>query len=379
MTAQASLVRIGIVGCGNVLGAYMALAERLKAKEMADVVFACGRAHQKDIVLHDHRIPRFTTDYRELVRDPEVDLVVVLTSPRDHGTVARAALQAGKHVLVEKPMAPTLHEAAELVALARRSAGYLLCAPYVVLSPTYQAIGRRVRRGEIGRVVLGRARYGWCGPWWAKWFYEAGSGPLIDLGVYNVTSLTGILGPARRVMAMSARSIPDREVANERIRIEAEDNVQVVIQFDDVCTASVTTGFTIQKYRSPAFELYGTEGSIQMLGDDWDPEGYDLRRNDVGAWQHFIETDPEWPWTDGLRHIVECIRQEARPAVTPEHAYHVLEIMTKALAAGREGRIQEIESTFIPPVFEEPEKAEAAHLMHDRMRRSDPKTLEPTT
>jgi predicted dehydrogenase len=104
-----------------------------------------------------------------------------------------------------------------------------------------------------------------------------------------------------------------------------------------------------------------------MMGDDWDPEGYELWLNDVGAWQIHGETDPAWPWTDGLRHLVECIQNGETPLVTPAHAYHVLEIMLKAQAAGRDGQAREIHSTFTPHRFHQAE-AEAAHLVHDPTR-----------
>jgi predicted dehydrogenase len=128
---------------------------------------------------------------------------------QQHGEIARAALEAGKHVLVEKPMAMTLPEAAELVELARHSPGCLVCAPHVVLSPTYQAIWQRLQQGAIGKVLSARGFYGWSGPIWGQWFYRPGGGAMFDLGVYNVTTLTGLLGPAKRVMAMSGIAIPN--------------------------------------------------------------------------------------------------------------------------------------------------------------------------
>ena len=76
----------------------------------------------------------------------------------------------------------------------------------------------------------------------------------------------------------------------------------------------------MQKYRSPAFELYGTLGTIQMLGDDWAPEGYELWQNCVGAWQTYYETDPHWQWTEGLKHLVECIRGGRKPEIRSDHA-----------------------------------------------------------
>jgi predicted dehydrogenase len=162
---------------------------------------------------------------------------------------------------------------------------------------------------------------------------------------------------------------PERVVDGEKIRVQTEDTAHVLIDFGNSVFAVVTTGFTMQNYRCPAIEIYGSEGTIQMLGDDWDPEGYELWRNEAGAWQLFAETDPNWPWTDGLRHLVECIQTGVRPIITPEHGYHALEIMIKAQAAGRDGQARAIESTFTPPTFFDEREQAAAHLIHDRTNR----------
>lgn len=362
------MVRVGVVGCGSVMSrCYMELARALRVDGVAEVVAACDvKEVKREFVREECGISNFTTDYRELVNSDEVEAVLVLTSMLEHGPITREALEAGKHVLVEKPMAVTLEEAAGLVELARTSPGHLVCAPHVVLSPTYQAMWRRIRRGDIGKVHLARARYGWAGPWWGKWYYQAGGGPLFDLGVYNVTSLTGWLGPVRRVVAMTGTAIPERTVDDEVINVDQEDNYQILLDFGNALFASVTTGFSMQRYRSPAIEVYGGEGTIQMMGDDWAPEGYELWQNSVGAWQIFDGTDRSWPWTDGFRHLVECIREDRKPVMTPEHAYHVLEVMVKAMQSGRDGEAKAVESTFSPPEFAEELDAEAAHLVHDR-------------
>ena len=74
-----------------------------------------------------------------------------------------------------------------------------------------------------------------------------------------------------RVTAMAGVAIPERVVEGETMRVQAEDNAHVLIDFGDARFASVTTGFTMQRYRSPAIELYGSEGVLQLLGDDWAP------------------------------------------------------------------------------------------------------------
>jgi predicted dehydrogenase len=343
--------------------------QQLRLEGLAEVVMACGRERQRQRVVERLGVPRFAADYRDVLASSDVDLVVVLTPSASHFEISRAALLAGKHVLAEKPLALALGEGEELVELGRRGPGLFCPAPFTLLSPTYQAMARHLQRGDLGKVKSARARYGWSGPWWSDWFYRPGGGPLLDLAVYNLTSLTGWLGPARRVLAMAGVATPERMVDGRPFRVEVEDNAQVLVDFGEACFAAVTCGFVMQQYRSPAIELYGTEGAIQMLGDDWDPDGYELWQNRAGAWQVFKETEPDWRWTSGLRHLVECILAGARPLPTPEHALHVLEIALAAQASARDGRARELRSRFQPPVFPEPSAAESAHRVHDRSRK----------
>jgi predicted dehydrogenase len=358
---------IGVVGCGSVLAAYAPVIERLDYYGLARLVMACDRDEAKrNQMAERYHVQAFTTEYSELIGSQDVDIVLILTSMLDHAHIAIAALQAGKHVLVEKPMATNLDEAAELLELAKRGPGLYFPAPFVLLSPTFQVMARHIQRGDIGVPFSARARYGWSGPWWSKWFYQSGGGAIFDLAPYNLTSLTGLLGPAKRVIAMTGVAIPERQTVGEKVLVQAEDNTQILIDFGGSTFAVVTAGFTIQQYRSPALEVYGSLGTIQMLGDDWDPEGYELWQNEVGAWKVFKETDPNWSWCDGLNHLVHCIQRGQQPVIQAEQAYHVLEIMLCAQESGRDGQAKEIHSTFAPIHFPESGEAVQAHLIHDR-------------
>ena len=356
-------VRIGVIGCGNVFSAYRAIIDKLESRGSVELVIACGREKQRGSV----DAKKFTTNDHEVIASVGVDLVLILTPPSEHARLAREALAAGKHVLMEKPLATNLADARELVETARGSRTHLMSAPFTWLSPTFQTIASRIHAGDIGRPCSARARYGWSGPWWSEWFYRGQGGCIFDLGVYCIASLVGLLGAVKRVTAFTATNIPEREVDGRKLRVEAEDTAQVLLDFANGAIGVVTTGFTMQQYRNPALEVYGTAGAIQMLGDDWDPDGYELWQNDVGAWQVYKETEPDWPWTDGLRHLVECIQRGERPMITPEHAFHVLEVMLKARESSAQGRALPIESTFTPPRFQ-PAKTGPAHLMHDRTR-----------
>jgi predicted dehydrogenase len=362
------MIRLGVLGCGSVFaGPYARMIDRLHER---------GRVELRAVYDVDERkrrgaAARYGIDPDlpapdAVIGSDDVDAVLVLTSMNEHGPLTRAALEAGKHVLVEKPMATELGQARELLELSQRSAGLLVCAPHILLSPTFQALHRCVSDGLIGRVVNARGRYGWSGPWWGEWFYRAGGGSLFDLGVYNVTSLCALIGPARRVTAMTGVAIPERVVDGRPVRVEAEDNAHLLIDFGESRFAAVTTGFTMQRYRSPAIELYGTEGTAQLLGDDWAPEGWELWQNAEGAWRLYPESDPHWHWTDGLRHLVDCAESGTPTVTRPEHAYHALEIMLAAQASARDGIARAIESDFPAPVFDEVSLAAAeAHRRHD--------------
>jgi len=359
---------LGVIGCGKVFDwAYAHLIDGLHMRDRAHV----SAVYDIDPSKRRQAAARYGVDPElegpeAVVGHTGVDAVLVLTSINEHGSLARAALEAGRHVLVEKPMATTLDEAAALLELSKTSSGLLVCAPHTLLSPTFRAIHAAVREGAIGRLLTARARYGHAGPSWAEWFYQRGGGSLFDLAIYNVTSLCALFGRARRVTAMVGVAIPEREINGNTIRVEADDNAHVLLDFGDSCFAVVTTGFTMQMYRSPAIELYGSEGTAQLLGDDWAPEGWELFRNSEGYWRVNLETDRQWQWTDGLRHLVDCVESGRSTITRPEHAYHALEIVLAAQAAGTDGVAREIASDFPDPVYDAAGLApEKPHLVHD--------------
>jgi predicted dehydrogenase len=126
----------------------------------------------------------------------------------------------------------------------------------------------------------------------------------------------------------------------------------------------------MQRYRSPAIELYGTDGVLQMLGDDWAPAGFEEWRNTAGAWELHPEQDPAWAWTDGLRHLVGCVERGVAPVIRPEHAFHALEVMLAAVRSAEEGRAVAIDSDFPAPDYRD-----LAEPERDERRVHDPRTL----
>ncbi len=346
-------VRIGIIGLGRVFERYAIVLDGLVREGRAEAVVGYDPLPERCAVAQaTYPGTRIAASPAEVYGSDDVDAVLVLTSMNEHGEIAAAAYEAGKHVLVEKPLATTLIEADRLVHLSQESDRLLVCAPHILLSPTYREMHRRLAAGEIGDVKLARALYGWSGPWWGEWFYRPGGGALFDLGVYNVTSLCGFLGSVKRVTALVGTAIKERPVHGVMTPVTADDNAHVLLDFGNEVYGSVTTGFTIQKYgRAPAIELYGLEGSMDMLGDDWAPRGFEVWRSEVGHWEIHEEQAPDWPWTDGLNHLVSCLERGVPSVTRPEQAYHVLEVMLAAMKSSAEGRAIDIASSFPAPDY----------------------------
>lgn len=358
---------IGIIGAGNVLEAYLPQCDKLRARGLSELRVVCGRENQRGRA-QLLGVREFVTSERLVLDRPDLDLIVILASMPEHGPLVRQALAAGKHVLVEKPLACDFNTAKSLVALAKSSDRQLVSAPFTTLSPTFLRMAALIQSGAVGRPALARGRYGWSGPWWSEWFYKAGGGCIFDLAVYPITTITGLLGPVVTVSASTAVIIPEREINGRKVLVEAEDTAQITLTFQNGAIATIMSGFTMQQYRSPAIEVYGTEGTIQMLGDDWDPEGFELWENKAGCWRFFKETQPDWPWTAGLPHLVEALHRGERCDLHPAHPLHVLEIMLCAQESARARRAIDVTSRFIPVKARAVETGEPAHLQHDRTR-----------
>ena len=345
----------------------MELVNKLAFNNIINLKSICDKNIKLEKILKKKfKFDNFFNNYEKILTDKDIDVVLILTSMNEHASITKEALKNKKHVLVEKPMSTNMKDLKELFLLAKKSKTYLVAAPFVVLSPIFQAIHQDINKNKIGNISLARARYGWSGPNWGKWYYETGGGPLFDLGVYNITTLTGLLGPVKNIIAKSSTSKPIRIINGKKIKVKTDDNFQILLEFQNKCLAVVTTGFTMQQYSSPAIELYGSNGTIQMLGDDWEPKGYEIWDNTKSSWELFKTPYANWPWTAGFTHLIQCIINKKKPVVNLDHAYHVNEIMIKIYEFSRKKKLITINSSFKPLKFEKNIKIKKSHLDHDR-------------
>jgi predicted dehydrogenase len=278
-------VRVGILGAGNVLWAYFQVLDRLIPRGLVTAGPVCARRRENWKSLQTKRPGIELVDTVEDVLDADVDVVVIITPPDSHAELARRALERGKHVLVEKPLAASRAEAEPIVELASRRGLHLLCAPFVQLAPTLRALWTRVQGGEIGKVHSTRSLYGNAGSTWAKWYHDGRVSPLAEVGIYNLKSLTAIAGPVVEALAANATALLRREIEGESIENPGEDVSHVILRHQNGALSSIVSSHAIQRYRRPALEIYGTDGTANLLGDDWDPRGFEIWRNDRASWE----------------------------------------------------------------------------------------------
>ncbi len=340
-----SPVGVGIIGAGSVLWAYLAALDRLVSRGYCKAGPICARRREAwpDLLARRPSL-RLVADSRAVV-ESDVGIVVVITPPDSHVELSRLALERGKHVLVEKPLASSCTDAEALANLATARGLYLFPAPFVQLAPTFRALWSHIQGGSIGRVHSARGLYGNTGSR-VVWHHQDGVGPLAEKGIYNLKSLTALLGPAVEVLAAEATAVVPRVVGKVEIANPDPDVSHIILRHECGALSSIVSSNAIQRYRRPGLEIYGTEGTANLLGDDWDPLGFEIWRNQAGRWENHEPIEGTWHWADGLRELVLALREGRTPLVELTHDLHLLEIVEAARRAARERTAVRIVSRF---------------------------------
>ncbi|MEX2093647.1 MAG: Gfo/Idh/MocA family oxidoreductase, partial [Pirellulales bacterium] len=246
-------IRVGIIGCGSVSHRYL---PHLAECPYAELVSTCDIIPERAVdQAKNHNIPNHYPHISEMLAGADFDLLVNTTDMQEHEHLNREAIAAGKHIWSEKPIANSLAAGQEILELAKKQGVRVWGAPVVVSSPQFAFMAKALNAGSLGRVAAAHADYGHTGPGWSSFFYEKGGGSMPDLGVYNLTSLTGLLGPARSVVAMVNIVTPTRIIdAKGEIKVTEEDNAMVLLEHANGALSHVQSGFNY-------FNPYGHDGS----------------------------------------------------------------------------------------------------------------------
>jgi predicted dehydrogenase len=345
-------VRLALVGCGNIARRYargIVAAERLALAGATDIV-----PRRAEAVVAEFGGTAYPS-LEALLADDDVGAVVNLTAPQAHASVTTAALNAGKHVHSEKPLALRHDEAQDLVELAARRGLCLSCSPATLLGEAQQTAWKLVREGAIGtvRAVYAEANWGRIETWHPLPLSLYAVGPLVDVGVYPLTLVTAMLGPVRRVHAYGRVLAPERTtLGGEPFRIETPDFVVAVLELAGGAVVRVTASFYVgSDSKQRGMELHGDGGSLYLASwGDFD-SGLELAAGGKRYAPVPLVRNPYRgiDWSRALVELDEAVAERRVPRTSGEHAAHIVDVLCASDESLRSDRSVTLHSDFPQP------------------------------
>jgi len=365
-------LNVGIIGCGNISATYMSLAplfRGIRLRACADIApeAALARAGEFDL-------KALSVD--DLMADDWIDIVVNLTVPNAHFEVSRKVLEAGKHLYSEKPFVLSVAEGRELGRIADGSGLRIGSAPDAFLGGSHQLARALLDGGAVGKIKSGTCFV--QGPGMEMWhpnpdfFFRPGGGPILDLGPYYISNLVHLLGPIRRVGAMSSsasgyRTITSEPRYGERIKVETPTTVHALMEFHSGAQIVYCASWDVWKHGHPDMELYGDKGTLHVP----DPNffGGEVRMSERSAytniarsWDHPFSRNNRGERANyravGLAEMAAAIRAGTPHRCSYAFALHTVDVMTSILASGKTGQFVDIATECDRPPPLGPEEAE---------------------
>lgn len=365
-------IRAGVIGCGFIAQyTYLPVLKQIGADRI-DVVAVFDTVQDRvDIAQKEFPAAGGYTDFDAfLAHEGGLDLVFNLTPAPLHRSISAKVLESGASVYSEKPIAATIDEAVELAGIAGQHDLHLFVAPSTITTARMVWLKERIGKGDFGHAHTIKAHIGGMGP--AAWkeytgdprvFYKKGVGPLIDLGVYMLHTITGLFGPATRVSAVGDVVYPERillqeQFAGEKVTVDTPDVLSINLEFEGGKFANLFTTYAVVGSKAPMFELYGTAGSASVGAHQWysgngSTDFLFVTKGPSGRgaeWENDVPTPNPLPidgiLESGILHAIDVVENGGTNILSPEHATHVLEIINGALASADSGEPVVLTTTF---------------------------------
>ncbi len=348
------MLKAGVIGCGNISRTYFGnkdIFPNLKIVKCADINPDAAKKAAETYGIE-------ACSVQELLADPEISLVLNLTTPGAHAEIALASLNAGKHIYTEKPLAVNMEEADNIMKLAAEKNLRVGCAPDTFLGGGQQACRAIIDSGIIGKISGGTALM-LC-PGHESWhpapafYYLKGAGPLFDMGPYYITSLINLLGPVESVCAFASRATDCRKGTKvnhgKTFDVEVDTSVSALLKFVSGAVISLVMSFDVS-VKSPdmsCIELWGLEGGLRV--PDPNTFGGEVKFGKAGLTNGWATAANNFIYTDntriiGLADMALAIEENRPHRASGELAYHVLDVMCSITKSAENGQFVKIQST----------------------------------
>jgi predicted dehydrogenase len=359
---------IGIIGCGNISTSYLRLAplfRGLQVRSVADVALETARDRGAEFGVRAQSV-------EDLLANPDIDMVINLTVPDAHFAVTKAILEAGKHAYSEKPLVLSLSDGLALRDLAAARGLSVGCAPDTFLGGAHQQARALLDEGAVGSITAGSA--GVLNHGMEAWhpnpdfFFLPGGGPMLDLGPYYIANLINLLGPVRRVGALTSSATDTRTIGadarkGEVIPVRTPTNIHALLEFASGATVNLSTSWDVWSHKRAHMELYGTEGTLYLPDPNFFGGVVELGGKDgviaaVPGWDHALgrpnqEHPKQGPLanyrTAGLADMAQAILAGRDARCSLDRALHGVEVMTACLLSGETGAFVTLQTTCTRP------------------------------
>lgn len=344
---------VGLVGCGTISRTYIqgiSMYNHLQLTCVADI-----NADNAQNAAAMAGCP--VVDVAELMIRDDVDIVLNLTIPKAHASVDIMAIEAGKHVFSEKPLALSRKEGMQVVAAARAKGVKVGVAPDTFLGGGIQTCRQLIDEGGIGEPVAATAFMMSHGheSWHPSpsFYYERGGGPMFDMGPYYVTALVSLIGPAALVSGFTRTTFQERTITSEPlagtvIRPDVPTHYAGSIQFENGAICTIVQSFDVWGAQFPrCIEIYGTEGSLSVPDPNTFGGPVALLQGGQREWQDVpLSHSDKVQRSIGLADMAHALEYDhLTHRVSGDLAYHVLEIMSLFEDSSEKGKHLPVEST----------------------------------
>ncbi len=353
-------MNIGILGCGVISNTYIQEIKRVYPKTLHIAAVADRRREKAEEMAERYQIPKALT-IEELLTDPEVKLVVNLTSPSAHKELNLRILQAGKHLFCEKPFALTVEDAQEVAQLAEEKGLYIGAAPDTFLTAPMQECRRLLDEGWIGKPLYVTANM--MSPGVETWhpfpyaFYAEGGGPLYDMAGYYLSVLIHLFGGVEEVFAYSGKASEERTIysqplAGERMKVEVPTHYTAVLRMRSGILVNMNMSFDVWYSSLPKLEVYGSQGTMTMPDPNMSngkPQVF-RREQVIGSAAYGLEPDVKcyeiplrsqsvstYTRGTGVAELAWSITQGRKNRASVEMAIHILEVIQGMMHSAESG------------------------------------------
>lgn len=336
--------KIAILGAGFISDIHLESYHRFIPEAEVVAVYARNEAKTKHFA-EKYNIPRWFTDLDAVINESGCEVVDICLPNFLHAEATIKAAKAGKHVIIEKPLAVTLEEADAMIAACSEAGVKLMYAEELCFAPKYERVRKMVNDGAIGDIYMLKQSEKHSGPH-SEWFYNvdlSGGGVLMDMGCHAMQWFRWMLKNAKPVSVMASMS-----TVLHRDRTKGEDNSLVIVEFDNGVTALAENSWAKHGGMDDKSEVYGTGGVIYadlFIGNSalsYSKHGYDYAMEKADTTVGWSFTMFEEVFNQGypheLKHFVDCVRNGTEPLVTGADGRVVLEMMYAAYASAGQGK-----------------------------------------